>query len=107
MEFVETSVFTRQVTGLMRDDEYCRVQLRLRENPKAGAVIQGTGGVRKIRSAMEGRGKSGGARFIYFYFEERDLILMILAYPKNELDTLNHEQKKAVRTIAERFHDER
>ena len=53
-------------------------------NPSAGDVIQGTGGVRKLRWALEGRGKSGGARVIYFYHDAGMPIFALTAYAKNE-----------------------
>jgi hypothetical protein len=60
MEIVETSVFTKQIRSLLKDDEYKELQERLVINPLAGAVIRGSGGLRKVRWAVEGRGKSGG-----------------------------------------------
>jgi hypothetical protein len=64
MVFIETTVFTRQVRELLSDDEYARLQLALAENPFAGDVIADTGGLRKVRVAVSGRGKRGGARVI-------------------------------------------
>jgi mRNA-degrading endonuclease RelE of RelBE toxin-antitoxin system len=67
MEIVETSVFTKQIRSLLKEDEYRALQEKLVINPLAGAVIRGSGGLRKLRWATEGRGKSGGIRVIYYY----------------------------------------
>jgi len=71
MVFVETPLFTRRVVELLDDDSYARFQAMLIRDPDAGDVIQGTGGLRKIRVAVSGRGKRGGARVIYYHFHQR------------------------------------
>ncbi len=68
MIFIETSVFTRRVKELIDEDAYTALQNVLVVNPSAGDVIEGTGGVRKIRVAAKGHGKRGGARVIYYHF---------------------------------------
>jgi hypothetical protein len=60
MEFIETPTFTRMVTALLTDEEYRGLQNALLENPERGDLIQGGGGIRKLRYASQGRGKSGG-----------------------------------------------
>ena len=70
MEFVETSVFTRAVKNLMSDEEYSGMQEILVENPIRGDLIKGGGGIRKLRYALEGRGKSGGVRAILVLAQE-------------------------------------
>lgn len=62
MELIETGVFTRQIAGMLSDEEYREFQSRLAENPELGARISGGGGIRKVRVAVGGRGKRGGAR---------------------------------------------
>lgn len=101
MQIVETSAFTRRVAALLSDEEYRALQTMLVENPEAGAVIVGTGGARKVRWAMKGRGKSGGARVIYYWADARGIILMLTIYPKNEQDTLTDAQKRAIRAVIE------
>jgi hypothetical protein len=64
MQFLETSVFTRQVTSLLTDDEYGQLQMTLSAHPDAGAIIPHGGGLRKIRWGAGGRGKRGGVRVI-------------------------------------------
>ena len=96
MEFVETSIFTQRITKLLTDDEYHDLQVVLAENPKAGDVIPGAGGLRKLRWRAAGRGKRGGLRIIYYCWSEHRLYL-IFAYDKTEQGDLTHEQLKTLR----------
>ena len=64
-EFIETPFFTKALEHYLDDDEYARLQHHLNGRPEAGAVVPGSGGVRKLRWAMAGRGKRGGLRVIY------------------------------------------
>ncbi|MGQ0571471.1 MAG: hypothetical protein ACT4P5_18365 [Armatimonadota bacterium] len=67
MVLVETTIFTRQLLGLLSDDEYRRLQVVLASRPSAGTLIKGSGGLRKMRWASGGRGKRGGVRVIYYW----------------------------------------
>lgn len=99
MIFLETSVFTRQIKELVDDEQYRLLQLRLVADPVAGDLIPGSGGLRKIRMGVAGRGKRGGARVIYYWVTEKSQIYMLLAYAKNEQDGLTPEQLKALRVL--------
>ena len=66
ISFVETKLFTRLVLEYLSDDEYSELQQALIANPEAGAIVPGSGGVRKLRWGLAGRGKRGGIRVIYF-----------------------------------------
>jgi mRNA-degrading endonuclease RelE of RelBE toxin-antitoxin system len=81
-------MFTRLVQDLMSDEEYREVQVALMEDPEAGAVIRGSGGVRKLRWAAPGRGKRGGYRIIYYLRHARGIIWMLTMYPKNVTDSI-------------------
>ena len=70
MEIAETSIFTKEITRILTDDEYKELQNFLVTQPKSGAVIKGSGGLRKVRWKVNGRGKSGGIRTIYYYHED-------------------------------------
>ncbi len=102
MQFIETSVFTRQVTTLLSDDEYRQLQVVLATRPDSGAVISGGGGLRKIRWSISGRGKRGGVRVIYYWINRKDQILMLFMYPKNAQDDLTPQQLKTLREIVEK-----
>ncbi len=86
--FIETKLFTRLVNQYLSDESYTALQAELIANPDKGAVIRGSGGVRKIRWAAEGRGKSGGYRVIYFVRNVHGVIWMLTIYPKNVADSI-------------------
>jgi hypothetical protein len=99
--FVETTQFTRLITGLVTDEDYAAFQQLLAEFPDKGALMVGCGGVRKVRMAVKGKGTSGGARIIYLYIPNRHLIYLLTLFTKNDAANLSAEGKKAVRTLAE------
>jgi len=65
----------------------------LARRPKAGRIIHGTGGLRKVRIARSGKGKSGGTRVIYYYHNEEKPILLLLIYAKADQENMTHAQK--------------
>ncbi|HHB94464.1 MAG TPA: hypothetical protein ENK88_04895 [Campylobacterales bacterium] len=97
MEIAETSIFTKEITKILTDDEYRVFQNYLLKNPKSGDVIKGSGGLRKIRWKIKGHGKSGGIRNIYYYHEEDSLILMIFVYKKSKTEDLTPKQIEILR----------
>jgi mRNA-degrading endonuclease RelE of RelBE toxin-antitoxin system len=99
MIIVETRVFSRQRREHLEEEQFRALQNHLLTTPNAGARIPGTGGLRKLRWSMEGRGKRGGVRVIYFVVERRDLILLLLLYPKNVQDDLSAEQKGVLKEL--------
>lgn len=101
MVIVETSIFTRRVTQLLSDDEYRELQTALVNQPKAGAVIRASGGIRKLRWSAAGHGKRGGARVIYYFADSQSRVLMLYIYAKNETDDLAPDQIKVLRNIVE------
>jgi hypothetical protein len=66
MVIIETSIFTKKINTLLNDEEYRALQNVLVERPDSGDIIQGSGGIRKIRWGVGGQGKRGGARVIYY-----------------------------------------
>lgn len=98
MEFKELEGFSEEVVQLLSDAEYSALQAELLAQPDKGKVIQETGGARKIRVAMQGRGKSGGARVVY-YFQVADVIHFLLIYPKSLQEDLTPKQTKWVRKM--------
>ena len=84
LTFVETKLFTRLVHDYLSDDEYGRLQQALIVSPEAGRLVRGSGGVRKLRWGVEGRGKSGGVRVIYYSRPKEGQIWMLTIYAKNE-----------------------
>jgi len=102
MEFVETHFFTRLILELFTDDEYRAIQINLAKRPDQGKIISGSGGLRKIRIAAMGKGKSGGARIIYYWTTSSARIYLLLAYPKNKKDDLSSEELALLKALMER-----
>jgi hypothetical protein len=92
MEFIETSVFTKLITELLPDDSYRLLQDDLAKNPQAGDLIPAGGGIRKLRFALPGKGKRGGARLIYYWQTSKDKIYLLLAYAKAKKENLEPAQ---------------
>jgi mRNA-degrading endonuclease RelE of RelBE toxin-antitoxin system len=107
MVIVETPIFTKQLLSSLSDDEYRLFQNELLERPDAGKVIPGSGGLRKLRWAAEGRGKRGGLRVIYYWFTARGTILLLFIYPKNVQDNLTPDQLKQLKKVIEEEYHER
>ncbi len=106
LEFLETPVFTRQILDLLSDSEYSALQGALVVDPEAGDLLPGTGGVRKIRwlEAKRGKGKRGAVRIIYYWYEPRSTVYMLLAYSKGNRDNLNAVEKRILkRLVSEEF----
>uniref|UniRef100_UPI0040569E94 type II toxin-antitoxin system RelE/ParE family toxin n=1 Tax=Candidatus Electronema sp. TaxID=2698783 RepID=UPI0040569E94 len=94
MRFIETPIFTKQVQALLADEEYKSLQIALLLRPEQGAVMQGSGGLRKIRWAMKGSGKRGGLRVIYFWDSNAESFYMLYLYAKNKQEDLTADQLK-------------
>jgi hypothetical protein len=101
--FRETSWFTKQVSELLTDEEYSKLQWRLIEFPEAGDVIKGSGGIRKIRQSAKGKGTRGGARVIYYFAAANQEVLMHDIYAKNEQTDLSIEQIRELKDLAEEW----
>ncbi|WP_448216592.1 transcriptional regulator [Endozoicomonas sp. 2B-B] len=84
MIFIETSKFTKILSYYLSDDEYRMLQWHLQEKPDSGDIVRGSGGVRKVRWAPEGKGKSGGVRVIYYWKKSDHEIWMLTMYSKSE-----------------------
>lgn len=102
--FIETTSFSKRV-----DREAAKtlreIQAELLKNPESGAVIQGTGGLRKLRVADAGRGKGkrGGYRVIYLDLPRVERTYLLALYDKDEQDDISSEEKKVLRALAERL----
>jgi hypothetical protein len=102
MVIVETAIFTRRIEELIPGEEYRLLQLHLVNKPDAGKVIQGSGGLRKLRWSAGGHGKSGGIRVIYYWAVSHDTILLLYAYPKSRRDDLTPDQLQQIRKVVEK-----
>ena len=86
--FVETPLFTRLIQEYLSDEQYLKLQAALVQNPEAGQLIRGSGGIRKLRWPIPGNGKRGGLRIIYYLKTRQEVIWMLTAYPKNVADNI-------------------
>ena len=91
LEFIETSIFTRQISSLISDNSYAEMQEELIRNAKKGNLIVGGGGI----------------RVIYYFKEKTNQFLMLFAYPKNVADNLTDKQVSVLKELAKGFHDEK
>ena len=105
IEFIETSVFTQQIREIATDDELRKLQLELIAQPTRGAIMPDTGGLRKVRMAQAERGKSGGARVIYFLASE-EIIYLVLAYRKSNKATLSDAEKSQLKALTQQLKHE-
>jgi len=99
MQFIETPIFTGAVRVILSDDEYRALQGALILRPEQGALIKGSGGLRKVRWAVKGIGKRGGARIIYYWDRAREIFYMLYAYLKTTQDDLTPEQLRILRRL--------
>ena len=90
----------------MSDEKYREIQEALVNRPGMGDIIQGTGGLRKVRWKQEGRGKSGGVRVIYYWMTTNEQIYMLYVFPKSKQEDLTSKQVKELKSIVERWSDE-
>lgn len=88
MEFIETSIFTKLIYTYLTDDEYLGLQGFLLKYPEAGKIVPGSGGVRKLRWAISGKGKRGGVRVIYYFRKQHSEIWMLTIYSKREVENI-------------------
>ncbi len=96
MVFVETRAFTARLPGYLSDEEYRKLQMYLAERPEAGDRIPGGGGLRKLRWAAGGHGKSGGVRVIYYWLRADDQIFLFTLFGKNERADLDKATLNAI-----------
>jgi hypothetical protein len=100
--FVSTHEFDKEWERMgLTDDDRHRLENEITENPKIGAVIRGTSGLRKMRFSFEGKGKSGSSRVLYVDFVFYGRVYLITAYPKNEKENISDAERKMYRKVIE------
>lgn len=98
VKFIETSIISKQVQKLLSDESYRMLQSALMFRPDAGAVMKGSGGLRKIRWNLPDSGKRGALRVIYFW-DHLETIYMIFMYKKTDQEDLTPEQLKVLKKL--------
>lgn len=101
MRFVETPVFTAEIRALLPEEDYRALQVALLLRPEQGAVIPGSGGLRKVRWAAPGRGKRGGLRVIYYWHPREMTIYLLMAFAKDVRTDLTPAQVRILRRLVE------
>ena len=99
MEFVRFPTFEKTAAGLLSEAEIVELEIHLTEQPDAGDLIPGARGLRKIRRPAKGHCKRGGARVIYYHVSRQHLILLIVAYAKNDKEDLDRKQLQILSTL--------
>ncbi|WP_298234414.1 transcriptional regulator [uncultured Azohydromonas sp.] len=105
-EFIESPVFAAKLADYLDDDEYAALQTYLCEHPDAGALVRGSGGVRKLRWARPGSGKSGGVRVCYYVRTRAGQMLMLVIYAKSVRDSIPGHVLAALREELEHGQDD-
>ncbi len=105
MEFIETPYFSELLPNYLSDDEYRSLQVLLIERPERGVIIQGTGGVRKIRFKMRNKGKRGGVRIIYYWVSREFKIYFLTIYAKCNQDDLSPQEKSILYGLAKELNN--
>ena len=100
-EFIETPLFTKIVEKYLSDDEYSELQKFLNNDPEAGKLVKGSGGVRKLRWAIQGQGKRGGLRIIYYFRGSQGQIWLLTLYSKNMKETIPAHILKKIKEAIE------
>ena len=98
---VETPLYLARAARLMSEVERADVVDIISSDPEGGAVIQGLRGMRKVRIALQGRGKRGGGRVIYWFYSLNFPVVLLLAYGKNEKDDLSGDERKVLLRFTE------
>ncbi len=102
--FVELPVFAKYRPDYLDDEGFRDLQNFLMANPEAGDLIEGTGGLRKLRQAdpRRGKGKRGGLRVIYYWWDGKRQFWLFTLYDKDEMNDLSVKEKKALKDMLKR-----
>ncbi len=99
MTVVETETFLKRAEAILRDSERADLVAHLAANPEAGKIMPGTGGARKLRWAIQGTGKRGGARTVYYYHGDEMPLFLFDIYAKNEKANLSEADQRALKQL--------
>lgn len=99
--FAEHPMFTQRILELLSEEEYRKFQTDLAASPEAGVVIPGLGGLRKIRLALPGRGKRGGARVLYLLFVRAETVFLLYVFTKGEFGDLPSDKRRVIKRLVE------
>ena len=105
--FIEVPLFTKRWKEIgLGDDDLLALQIMLLKDPASGPVMEGTGGIRKVRFPIENRGKSGSVRVCYADFEVYEVTYLITAFTKNEQENLTDSEKAVLKKLVKALKEE-
>ena len=105
--FIEVPLFTKRWEEIgLGDNELQALQIILLKDPESGPVMEGTGGIRKVRFPLENRGKSGSVRVCYTDFAEYEVTYLITAFEKKEQENLTKEEKNVLKKLVKSLKEE-
>lgn len=99
MEFIRLPIFEKTASKIFSEADIFEMELLLTVHPEAGDLIPGGRGLRKLRRPAKGHGKRGGARVIYYHVNNQHIILLIVAYAKNEQEDLDRKQLQILASL--------
>lgn len=99
LQFIETSLFSKQIVDILTDDDYKNFQEYLCNNPEIGDIIQGTGGVRKVRWSLPNTGKSEGVRILYYYLSDDGKVYLMMIYTKSNQINISDTDKQRLKQV--------
>jgi hypothetical protein len=106
MKIVYTTVYERRVGTLLTPAERKQAEDAIAANPTVHPVMQGTGGIRKARAARGSKGKRGGARIAFYFWQTESTIFMLTVYAKSEQEDLSAEDKRRLRALVDLLKEE-
>ena len=105
--FIEVPLFSKRWKEIgLSDSDLRELQITLLKDPESGPVMEGTGGIRKVRFPLNNRGKSGSVRVCYTDFAEFEVIYLITAFEKSERENLTYAEKKTLRKLVKALKEE-
>ena len=105
--FIEVPLFSKRWAEIgLGDDELLALQIMLLKDPTPGPVMEGTGGIRKVRFPLENKGKSGSVRVCYTDFEEYEVTYLITAFTKDEQENLTKSEKNVLKKLVKALKEE-
>ena len=105
--FIEVPLFSKRWAEIgLGDDEVVALQIMLLKDPTSGPVMEGTGGIRKVRFPLENKGKSGSVRVCYTDFEEYEVTYLITAFTKDEQENLTKSEKNVLKKLVKSLKEE-
>ena len=99
----EVPDYIRRSEKLLDEEERNSIIRHLAIHPTSGDIIEGTGGIRKLRWTRKGKGKSGGVRVIYYYHNEKIPLFLLTVFGKNEKDNLSKAERNELAKLSKKI----